>query len=215
MTIFVLQTPELRKNRNQLIFKLMKKAVFATLLFTALAVVSQAQEKKWWVGGTVGYSSAELSFHDTGETFTVLPELGYNFSDRWALGLQFGLNQAELNTGNSSADFQEFSVAPFVRYTFLKWKAFNVFADGRIGFSDFTGDTDFEDNVREDSHLSSVGLFVNPGFSLRLSDHFSLIGRTNLFSAVHNWNDQTVGWAVGLNSPFNLDNFTLGFTFNF
>jgi opacity protein-like surface antigen len=194
----------------------MKKSIFALLILAGMAFTAQAQEKRWWVGGTVGYSSSDFGSRDTGESLTIQPELGYNLSDRWALGIQFGLSQADLTTTDHSyADFQRFSVAPFARYTFLKWKAFSVFADGGIGFSDFTGDTDFGDNVSENAHLSSFGLSVNPGFALRLTDRFSLIGRTNLFSAAHSWNDHIADWNVGLNSPFNLDDIEIGVTFKF
>lgn len=152
----------------------------------------------------------------------MLPEFGYNLSDRWALGIQLGLINAEANAGTSaSAWSQTFSVAPFARYTLLKWKAFSVFADGGIDFSDLTGDTNFEDGTTEDVHLTTVGLFVNPGFSLRLTDRFSLIGRTNLFTLSHAKTKASFGnaessvWTTSLNSPFNLDDIEIGFTFNF
>ena len=202
----------------------MKKVIFATLLLAALAVTSQAQEKKWWVGGTVGYSSTKLpGIHDASETFTFLPELGYNLSDRWAVGIQFGLNQADLNTDNSSTWFQQFSVAPFARYTFWSYKSFSLFADGGINFSDLTGDVDLVANKAGDTHLTTFGVFINPGFAVRLTDRFSLIGRTDLFSAdctfipisteVNQGTWKT--WSASLNSPFKLDNVELGFVFKF
>jgi hypothetical protein len=193
----------------------MKRLLLAILFAASLTAASQAQNRKFWVSGSLGFESAELNSATTLNSFSVQPNLGYFFSDSWALGIRFGLNQGELNTSNMFADFQEFSVAPFARHIFLRWKAFSIFVDGGLSFSDFTGDTDFEDNAWEEAHLSSFGLFVNPGFSLRLTERFSLVGSTNLFSAAHSWNDQTASWAANLNSPFNLDNFTLGFSFRF
>jgi hypothetical protein len=200
----------------------MRKIIFASLLLAGLAVQGQAQEKKFWIGGTVGYSSTKLpDIHDASETFTLLPEFGYNLSDRWAVGIRFGLNQADLNTDNTTTDFQEFSVAPFARYTLLNWKAFSIFADGGIGYSDYTGDMYANNGRLGDEHISEVGLFINPGFSLCLSNRFALIGRMNLFAVDYTQSslgadgDKTKTFTANLNTPFNLDNFTLGFTFKF
>ncbi|MDR2883058.1 MAG: porin family protein [Alistipes sp.] len=200
----------------------MKKAIFTILLLAGLAGSTQAQDKKFWVGGSVGFSSTELSSVASGSSLTILPEFGYNLSERWAVGLRFGLNQAELDTGITISDFQEFSIAPFARYTLLTWKALSVFADGGIAYSDFTGDTDFEDNnTAEDTHLSSAGIFVNPGFSLRLSGRFALTGSVNLFHADYTQHsltakgDKTKTYSASLNSPFNFDSIQLGFNFRF
>ena len=193
----------------------MKKIITTTLLLVSLAVASQAQDRKFWVSGSLGFSSAEADASTKMNTLSIQPKFGYFFSDRWGVGISLGLSRGEFEIGNTFADFQEFSVAPFARYIFLRWKALTLFVDGGIDFSDFTGDTDFEDDVVEDARLSSFGFFVKPGFSVRLTDRFSLVGNTNFFSADHAWNDQTASWSAGLNSPFNLDNFTLGFSFKF
>ncbi len=193
----------------------MKRALFTILLLAALAATTQAQNKKFWASGSLGFESAESDLGATLNSFSIQPNLGYFFSDRWAVGLRFGLNHGELDAGNTVSDFQEFSVAPFARHIFLRWKAFSVFVDGGIAFSDFNGDTDFQDGVWEEMRLSSVGLFVKPGFSLRLSDSFSLVGNTAFFNVDHAWNDQVASWSANLSSPFGLDNFTLGFSFRF
>ena len=194
----------------------MKRALLAILFVASLTVTSQAQNRKFWVSGSLGFSSAEADASTKMNTLSIQPNFGYFFSDRWAVGIRFGLEQGELENDDTFADFQELSVAPFARYVFLRWKALTLFVDGGIDFSDFTGDIDSEGIVREEEeHLSSCGLFVKPGFSIRLTDCFSLVGNTGFFSADHTWSDQTANWSAGLNSPFKLDNFTLGFSFKF
>jgi hypothetical protein len=209
------------KQQPDLKIQNMKKAfILAAAAIVLAATGANAQDNKFWAGGSFGFSSTELSSVASSSSLSILPEVGYNFSDRWAVGLQFGLNQAEIENDITVNDFQTFSIAPFARYTFLRWKAFSVFANGGIAFSDLTGDTDFEDGVNEDAGLTTVGLFVNPGFSVRLSDRFSLTGSVNVFSAGYARSDlsptnETKTWSANLNSPFNVDNFTLGFHVTF
>jgi hypothetical protein len=49
-----------------------------------------------------------------------------------------------------------------------------------------------------------------------LSNRFALTGSTNVFSAGYSeLSPEVNSWAASLNSPFNLDNFTLGFSLTF
>lgn len=196
----------------------MKKMIFAILLLTAVALQAQAQEKKFWIGGSLGFSSTQQpNVSEDSGSLTILPEFGYNFNERWAVGIRLGLQNADVATEVNYFDVQTFSAAPFARYTFLNWKALRVFVDGGIGFSDSTGDI----SSNADLHNTTFGLFVDPGFSLRLSDRFALIGSTNLFSATYNaqsigaQGDKTKTYAASLDSPFNFDNIELGFSFKF
>ncbi len=195
----------------------MKRALLAILFVASLTVTSQAQNRKFWVSGSFGFSSAEIGSNTSQNAISIQPNLGYFFSDHWAVGIRFGLEHSKLKTGNTT-DIQRFSVAPFARYVFMRWKALTLFVDGGVDFSDVT---DSEDGVVEDARLSSFGFFVKPGFSVRLTDRFSLVGNTNFFSANYAQSsigprgDKTKTFAAGLNSPLNLDNFTLGFSFKF
>ncbi len=194
----------------------MKKGIFTLLLLASLAVTSQAQDKKFWIGGSLGFESAEVGSAMNLNSFSIRPDFGYRFSDRWGVGLSLGLSNAEANVGTAaSAWSQAFSVAPFARYVYLKWKAVTLFTDGGISFTDFTGDVDLVPVKAGDRHITSAGLFINPGFSIRLTDRFSLVGSTNLFSAEHAWDGQTAIWSAGLNSPFNLNDFNLGLNVSF
>lgn len=127
----------------------MKKALLFTL---AAAVVvgttaqTNAQEKgKFWIGGQFGYESTESFQNMPVNSLTVAPEFGYNLSDRWGVGIEVGLTNA--NTRNTyttilpgvndlvsswSSHVRTWSVAPFARYTFARWRALRLYADGGV-----------------------------------------------------------------------------------
>jgi hypothetical protein len=183
---------------------------------------TQNAQKKFWLGGTLGFSSSENSTLAEAKSFTFSPEFGYNFNDRWAAGVQLGLSLSSIDGyDNTYNDIQKYSVAPFARYTFLNWKALSLFADGGIRWESTDGQINTITGEYSGEKVWYAGLFVNPGISVRLSKHFSLTGRVNIFDAgymgasAYGHNNQLANWSASLNSPFDLDNFTFGFNVTF
>lgn len=223
----------------------MKKAIFALVILAGMAVQSSAQEKKFWVGGSLGFSQSEdnsSSVSGEGNSFSIQPELGYAFSDRWAAGIRITVGQSKsdqrsaYSTGSVSANSLGF--APFARYTVLNWKAFRVFIDG--GLSYIRNETDQTSRSWSDDqgggmveyfnneNTDRYGIFIDPGFSLRLTPRIALTGRLNLFNADYQKSDddrkdipsgfrqsKIESYSANLNSPFSLENFTVGFNFLF
>ena len=213
----------------------MKKAIFTLALLAAMtmAMQSNAQEKgRLWVGGSIGFGSNETGNSDNSQTntFSLAPEVGYNFSDRWGAGLRFGVATAGIKhlSDGTKSDFRNWSVAPFARYNFVRWKAITLFADGGLIYSAVDNEL-WEDNGYSNATQRHGGIFVDPGVSLRLSRHLSLVARMNIFTAGYttttssstslNGLNETHSWAASLNSPFDidgfLDSFTLGFNLTF
>jgi len=91
------------------------------------------EEGQIWVGGTVGFSSTkEKDFLDVKvNRFTFSPEIGYAFSENWGAGLKLGINSFKIK-GGDEIKLTGFTIEPFARYTFLKWKAVSVFMDGGV-----------------------------------------------------------------------------------
>lgn len=202
---------------------IMKKALFTLTILAAIAMAGQspAQEKgKFWIGGSLGFGSANMSeTANSSKSFSIMPEFGYTISDRWAVGIQGGFEQTKLKGVSSPDNTRTYSISPFARYTFLKWRAFSVFADGGLTWSDTdreTGSSGDYFNVK----TRYGGIFVSPGFSVRLSRRLSLTGSTNIFNAGYgktsaSSDNVTEKYSVELNSPFNLGNFSVGFNICF
>jgi hypothetical protein len=200
----------------------MKKVFLLTVAVVLVTVNANAQNREnFWLGGSFGFESAGTSTDC--KSFTINPELGYNLSDRWGIGIRAEIRQTGTRSRYLYGDSRIFSVAPFVRCTFLNWNVLNVFADGGFMYSSAGGETDNQGSARPVDKIRHGDIFINPGFSLRLIGPFALTGSTNIFRfgytntsrSPHSEIYDTYIWAASLNPPFYLSNFTLGFTFTF
>ncbi len=196
------------------------KRLLLSVAAVILAVGANAQEKgNFWIGGNFGFESSEFSVGSKENTFIIAPEFGYQFSDRWGAGIRVGYEQTTSKSGSADKDYiKAFNIAPFARYTFLRWKALNLFADGGLSYTRADGEI-FSEEYSYDE-LWSFGAFVRPGLSLNLSKSFSLVATANLFNFGYAETEETgdykaSSWAASLNSPFSANNITLGFTVAF
>ncbi|MDR2910440.1 MAG: porin family protein [Bacteroidales bacterium] len=203
----------------------MKKVFLMTVAVVLVTMNVNAQNKdNFWIGGSFGFASSKFDgTGNTGNSFTIHPEFGYNISDRWGIGLRAGIEQVSAESTYSYNENQVFSIAPFARYTFLKWNILNIFADGGFIYSSADGEPDIIEHVYPDNKIKHGDIFINAGFSLQLTKRFALTGSTNIFDvgytnispSPYNGINDTYIWSASLNPPFNLNNFTFGFNFTF
>ena len=137
----------------------MKKILFTLFLLLGCFSFATAQ---LYVGGSMGITSSKIDFGDadqSGTSFKILPEVGYQLSDRWAFGTTIGFMKgyAALGTFDPSdlkalgtavvstiaditsddllnADIKTFRIAPYARYSLLKKGDFEIFLDGMIAY---------------------------------------------------------------------------------
>lgn len=127
------------------------------LSFAVLCAVSaQAQV---FVGGTGRLGYLEDTF-----VFSAVPEVGYEFNERWAVGGALGFSLA------ADGDTTTFGVAePFIRFT--PWRnervAFDIKACGEFMFKDFLAESEI--GLRP-----SVRFFLNGHFDV--SADFGILG---------------------------------------
>ncbi len=212
----------------------MKKIILTLALLAATAATTQtlAQQKnpRWWAGGSIGFNSSEASGNINSESnsFSIAPEVVYNFSDRWGAGLRLGVYtfDSERHGDGIEEDTRGFSVAPFARYSFARWRGVTFFADGGLIYSS-SDDEGHNDGNYSTVEQRRIGLFVDPGFSVRISRHLAMTARTNIFTAGYSAHrtssygaaNETLSWNAKVNSPFSVDDFlgsfTLGFSLTF
>lgn len=63
------------------------KKILMTLAVAFVAVAANAQV---YVGGSLGVASSEILGGDDVTTYQVLPEIGYNINNNWAIGTVLG-----------------------------------------------------------------------------------------------------------------------------
>ena len=138
----------------------MKKIVL--FLFVAIATLS-VKAQDIYMGGTVG-----LWRNDDANTtsFKLAPEIGYNLSEQWALGveLQFNHEYKEHISTNT------FAIAPYARFSYYENKIVRLFIDGGFGFAT----TKVKDGG---DAINGFEIGLKPGIAIKLNQHFSLVAK--------------------------------------
>lgn len=174
----------------------MKKIL--VLLFAVMATM--AVNAQLYVGGSVGFSSVKPEGGKSVSTYKIMPEIGYNLSDNWAIGATLGYAKIEMN----EELMKGFEIAPYVRYTFVKSDLLNLFVDGQVSFNSSKPDGDGAESI------STFGVGIKPGLAVNLSENISLIAKYGLLG----YEKQKDGYSeFGLNVDASKIEF--GFIYNF
>ncbi len=141
------------------------------LMTIAAAFVAVSMNAQLYLGGSLGFgswSSQENAGDKSEAVFTILPEVGYNLSDSWAIGTVIGYQSDKYwgfqNVVTGAVSESAFIFNPYARYTFLKAGKVNLFIDGGV---DFTTASKFD--------ATSLGIGLKPGLAINLNDKFSLV----------------------------------------
>lgn len=141
------------------------------LTFAAAVLMSlSAFASDIYVGGSVGVlhnSTTDVT------TANILPEIGYNLSDKAAIATAIGYSYV----GNDGVHNHSFVFDPYVRYTFYKKGMVSLFVDGGVDFS--AGATHYEHGGDTDASIT-VGIGFKPGIAVNLNDSFSVVAHTGL-----------------------------------
>ena len=219
----------------------MKRIILTVLLLTGMSAM-QAQESKFYVGGTLGFTWSKLKSDDTstsGASVKVMPEVGYNLSDKWALGVSLGYSHGYAAFGgidfndlksianavastaadvasDGTAKLNSFRFAPYARYNFWQTGKLKFFLEGSLGYIHvgMTGDA-LEDRLGEDPVLNVVELNIRPGLSFDASKKITLVAKVGSLGFIHGKEKES---GTKLNRfGFDMDtyNILLGMNYNF
>jgi hypothetical protein len=179
------------------------KKIFVMAVMAAATLTANAQ---WYVGGTFGLDFTKANKDvDTRTTLTIAPEVGYNLSDKWAVGANIGFNMAnELvkfggdDAGNANETGTGFMIGPYARYTFAKMGMVSFFVDGGVGliFQNY----DLQEGVKYDKSGTIFNIGLRPGVAFKVNDKISLVATTGYFGYRKNSDDVLGGGSkFGLN----------------
>ena len=182
------------------------KKIFAVALVAMMTMTVNAQV---YVGGGVGLLTS--SYDGNSETyFSILPEIGYNINEDWAVGIAVGYGEAKSKVNVAGVKVTEkvktFQIAPYARYTFAKFDKVNLFVDGSVGYShvDYAG-----------AKTNSFALGLKPGVAVNLNDKLSFVAHVGFLGYQ---NDKVKGDDKSTNTfGLNLDgsNLSFGVYYNF
>lgn len=137
------------------------KKVILSILVAFVAVAASAQNL--YVGGSLNILHDDKS--DVTQ-FSIAPEIGYNFNEKWAVGGEISYTHMKFDNdvkGNA------FSIAPYARFTFYQNDLLRLFIDGQVGFS--------TSKVEDEDSENGFAIGLKPGIAFRLSDNFSAIAK--------------------------------------
>lgn len=149
----------------------MKKKIFMACLLLACTLCAKAQV---YLGGTLSVNTQSFRTSDNTETvntFTFEPEVGYNISKAWAVGMSLGVGTT---TGSSNTDATIWGITPYVRWTFARVKIVDFFATAAYSYLN----THYEQGTGTMHTHSGI---LSPGLLVNLSDHWQLAGMMHLF----------------------------------
>lgn len=178
----------------------MKKFLFTL----AAAVITLTASAQVYVGGEVGFWR---NWDDNHTTFTIKPEVGYTLSDNWAIGTTIGY----AHNYKDGAKYNGFEVAPYARYTFVKFDAVSLFLDGGFGFQTY--------KVKVNGHSSDsqngweVG--IKPGVKVDLTEKLSFVAHVGFLGYRDSDDDVSAFGEDGFGFSANGNNLTFGLYYNF
>lgn len=208
----------------------MKKTILTLLAASALApAMAQVGMKNSWVAyGSASYTSSRGEV-DLGNflgsvdlphvrTLSVSPGLGYQFTDRLAVGVNFELTGAKLDSRDNtpgmieSVRSRDLVIGPFVRYTMPMGDRFFWFTQADVGYTSgkdrltINGSPDIETEIDRNGVRGRLFPSVGMQFSRTMSLAFNIGGleydyeRTDLGFGIEGKQstlDVTLGQVVG------------------
>lgn len=207
----------------------MKKVLLTLLAAGALSpAFAQVGMKNSWVAyGSAGYSSDRGELSGFGTSFdlpstrvlSVSPGLGYQFTDRLAVGVNFELTgfkvESRDNTpGNiESVRTRDIVVGPFVRYTMPMGDRFFWFTQADVGYTSgkdrqvINGSPDIENEIDRNGVRGRLFPSVGFSFSRTMSLAFNIGG--------FEYNYERTDFGLGLEGKTSALSATLGQVVNF
>jgi len=144
------------------------KKILMTMVAAFAAVSMNAQV---YIGGSVAveaWSSQKLAGDKSETVFKLMPEIGYNLNEEWAIGTVIGYQSDKFNGvkfGNVNVPSESaFSIAPYARYTFSKLGRVNFFVDGGLGFTSASK-----------ADWTELAIGFQPGLAVNLTDNVSFV----------------------------------------
>ncbi len=148
----------------------MKKVLLmVVVLFACMAASAQV-----YVGGSLGFASVKpIGGGDSETTYKIVPEVGYNISETFAIGVALGYRKGNCSLGNAGyaqdVTTEVFGITPYARYSPVEWEPVKLFFDGGIGF----------ESLKDMGSNFSVG--IRPGVAVTLSDQISFVAHLGFF----------------------------------
>ena len=139
------------------------KKIMMTLAAVCVAATMNAQV---YLGGSVGVATSSYDGNST-TVWSILPEVGYNLDEKWAVGMTVGYGESRVKVKNAGSEkVKTFQISPYARYTFVKFDKINLFVDGGVGYK-------HENYAGTKTNTFAIGF--KPGVAVNLNEKLSFV----------------------------------------
>lgn len=174
------------------------RKLFLLVVIVMAAISASAQEGVYLGGGISLWRNNDVDK----ASFSITPDVGYNLSEKWAVGVEL----AYAHNGNGyKVNSNAFALAPYARYSFYENKIVRLFLDMGFGFSTY-----------KEKHVDAVNGFeigVKPGLALKLNDHFSFITKVGFAGYRDDYYRDLEGNGFGV--ALDTENISIGIDYEF
>ena len=188
----------------------MKKVILAALV----ALGSLSANAQVYLGGETGlWRNAD----NNNTNFTLRPEVGYELSPKWDLGLALGYSH-DYDGDKKHKGFTKmnaFEVNPYARWTYATLGPVNLFLEMGFGFETYkvkAGNDDVE--VKSDAQNAWI-LGVKPGLSIDVAKHLQFITHLGFLGYRDSDDDFDAHKNDGFGFQLQSDNLTVGLLYKF
>lgn len=198
------------------------KKLFLTL---AVAFASLAANAQLYVGGEVGAWRNSDANHTT---FDLKPEIGYQLSDKWDLGVGIGFShdyegKGEDSDGNTMLKVKtnSFEINPYARWSFVKFGPVRMFLDITGGVSTYKVKNTYRNPLTGESTTKSgdaqVGwrIGVEPGIAVGLCKNLDFIAHVGFLGYRDADDDKCSYGETGFGFDISSNNLNFGFVYKF
>ena len=132
--------------------------------------------------------------------FTIAPEVGYNLSEKWAVGVTISYAHDYLKGLKTTS----VAIAPYARFSYYENKIVRLFVDGGLGFS--------TSRVKDaDDAINGYEIGLQPGIALKLNKSFSLVAKCGFVGFRDDYTVKEDGFGISLRS----EDLSFGFHYEF
>lgn len=187
----------------------MKKIL--ALAVVALASTLAANAGDGFIGGRLGFMHTETSEVSTNQ-FSIMPEIGYNFNNKWAIGTTIGYDYT--HWCGSDVDLHMFEFNPYARFSYFRTSnnLVQLFVDGGVGIG--LGSVNYDGDEIDTAVTWNIGF--RPGIALNVTKNFSVVAHVG-FIGYEGANNAafSIGCERRGGISFDTNDLTLGFYYNF
>lgn len=170
------------------------------LLTLVLVISSLTAGAQVYLGGEVGLWR---DWNNNETTFALQPEIGYQFSDKWAAGLQIGY----AHHYNDGAKINAFNFPPYARYTVGKVGIVSFIVDGGFGFSSL------KEKNSDSATAWEIGL--KPGVKVQLAPQLHFVAHLGFLGYRDNDHGALAFGSQGLGFAFSSQDLKFGLLYEF